>query len=1005
MALRRQSRRLDSSAAGSESLSNGLYQPYLPRKKKRGDANLPKDVFTCWAVCCDSWESDSWVPRVTACSHCLQYRRFKPLKKNLRTSTQGTSAREFQCQTLWTQILPPGTTAKVASPFKQRISLQKNAVVTVTPKPKKRKRPTGRTPDVPDMSTNNVSSPQLLTAAPPNVDASASVAISLQKDIYASYKKASPRILLSSPASTSAYETEISSLKTALFDVRHSRTKLEGKCSRLQFSYRRLQESNSELKESYTELKESNLLLSTKLATAERSIYDLKMEMNVPETTDGIFATYIQKVKERFPKGTWQSTIYREIVDELWSYLEDDDTCRPYILQKCRETLLPFNPFLNPVELAKLMDLNGAVLNLGGLHLLRAVKVEVGQTEEGGSTWITSSYQIKKAMAHLEMKADVVLPFRQLDDFSVSEADWHYWDPQAATRYESDELGTIYDGFEFDFLKKILFILRLYKLDTIALDDTQAAVNIAITLDGADLSRNYTHVTCGIKIVDPRAIDPRTGLPIGVDGSTAIQSRHHCHAFKFVLAKDSQQLYDDHFKAFFRFFELLEKGTVVGADFAPGRIYVSSPQDVSSFWKTLKRGGACKRDREFCGWCACLSNQCHLPRVRKCQKCISLGKRHCYHWEVGDVPTLERMKDDFDTIGSSFPFLQDKGGPGPLLAKLLLHARESQADKTVDASHIDFDAITKEQKKQFSSDLNTDLGLLKLSRIGNLDVRRERLRHALGTLGNLEEIQQQIDASQYAGAWILIRQAIPCILHCENRCGEKILKMLLLEGWDERDQDNSARDKMLIDVVKVVNTRILGKPKRPANWRIITAKDSENRTTLGDQSMPNRHVRKFIEQIDLITEVVILDEERRQSWNQVIGLWSNLMTKARQREDFTDGDIELFEDMCDEFYENWISLNGQKGITNYFHMVGAGHLTYYLRHYRNLYRFSQQGWEALNAMLKQVFFRRTQRGGNGGKKDEINSKSKPIGRWLQRRMMFLSGQYKKYFGEDGKPKN
>jgi hypothetical protein len=739
-----------------------------------------------------------------------------------------------------------------------------------------------------------------------------------------------------------------------------------------------------------------------KLATAERTIFDLRKPTDL--SADAMFMAYIAKVKNGFPKGTWRSTIYREIVEDLWSYLEHDDACRPYLLQKCRDTLLPFNPFLNPVELAKLMDLNGAVLNISGLHLLRAVKVEVGVTEEEGTDWITSSYQIKKAMRHLELQADDILPFRQLDDFSVSESDWHYWDPEAATRYGTTEEGIIYDGFEFDFLKKIEFILRLYKLSDIAMDDTQAPVTIAITLDGADLSRNYTHVTCGIKIVDPRSVDPRTGLPIGVDGSTAIQSRDHCHAFKFVLAKDSQQLYDDHFKAFFRFFELLESGTVIGANYAAGRITVSSPQDVSSFWKTLKRGGACKRDREFCGWCACLSKQCHLPRVRKCQKCTTRGKRHCYHWEVGDAPTLDRMKEDFETIGNTFPFLKDEGGPGPLLAKLLLHARETQADKTVDSSHINFVAISKEEKKQFSSDINTDLGVLRLSRIGSLDVRQERLSHALELLGNLEEIQLQIDAGEYAGAWILIRQAIPCVLHCENRCGEKILKMILLEGWDERDQDNYARDKMLVDVVKVVNTRILGKPKRPANWRIITTMDSENRTMLGDQSMPNRHVRKFIEQIDVITEVVILDEERRQSWNQVIGLWSNLMTQARQKEDFSDEDINRFEDMCDEFYESWIALNGQKGITNYFHMVGAGHLTYYLRHYRNLYRFSQQGWESLNAMLKQIFFRRTQRGGNGGKKDEINSKSKPIGRWLQRRMMFLSGQYRKYFGEDGKPK-
>jgi hypothetical protein len=100
--------------------------------------------------------------------------------------------------------------------------------------------------------------------------------------------------------------------------------------------------------------------------------------VRVPESSDGIFAAYLQKVKERFPKGMWQSTIYREIMDELWTYLDDNDSCCPYILQKCCETLLPFNPLLNPVELAKLMDLHGAVLNISGLHLLRAVKVEVG---------------------------------------------------------------------------------------------------------------------------------------------------------------------------------------------------------------------------------------------------------------------------------------------------------------------------------------------------------------------------------------------------------------------------------------------------------------------------------------------------------------------------------------------------------------------------------------------------------------------------------------------------
>jgi hypothetical protein len=61
------------------------------------------------------------------------------------------------------------------------------------------------------------------------------------------------------------------------------------------------------------------------------------------------------------------------------------------------------------------------------------------------------------------------------------------------------------------------------------------------------------------------------------------------------------QLYDDHFKAFFCFFELLEAGTVVGADYALGRIYVSLPQDVSSFWKTLKCGGLVRETGNYVG--------------------------------------------------------------------------------------------------------------------------------------------------------------------------------------------------------------------------------------------------------------------------------------------------------------------------------------------------------------------------------------------------------------------
>ena len=64
-------------------------------------------------------------------------------------------------------------------------------------------------------------------------------------------------------------------------------------------------------------------------------------------------------------------------------------------------------------------------------------------------------------------------------------------------------------------------------------------------------------------------------------------------------------------------------------------------------------------------------------------------------------------------------------------------------------------------------------------------------------------------------------------------------------------------------------------------------------------------------------------------------------------------------------------------------MIGAGHFLYYLRKWRNLYRYSQHGWEALNSQIKTVYFRRTQHGGHKGG-SEFNSKVEPIARWVQR---------------------
>jgi hypothetical protein len=148
-----------------------------------------------------------------------------------------------------------------------------------------------------------------------------------------------------------------------------------------------------------------------------------------------------------------------------------------------------------------------------------------------------------------------------------------------------------------------------------------------------------------------------------------------------------------------------------------------------------------------------------------------------------------------------------------------------------------------------------------------------------------------------------------------------------------------------------------------------------------------------MDKFDFVADLCFTDLEQRLKRCDAVSKYRRVVLKMRQKEDFTDVDIGEFEEYCTLFYDAWLLVaKGRDGITNYIHMVGAGHFTYYLKRYRNLNRYSQQGWESLNSLLKTFFFRRTQRGGHGGKEGERNSKMRPIGLWLLQKLFWLSGK-------------
>jgi len=74
--------------------------------------------------------------------------------------------------------------------------------------------------------------------------------------------------------------------------------------------------------------------------------------------------------------------------------------------------------------------------------------------------------------------------------------------------------------------------------------------------------------------------------------------------------------------------------------------------------------------------------------------------------------------------------------------------------------------------------------------------------------------------------------------------------------------------------------------------------------------------------------------------------------------------------------EIWIDLFAEEGITNYIHLLAAGHIRYFLNKYHCLYIYSQQGWESMNSVCTGYILQNSARGGygtghNGGKMRDL----------------------------------
>lgn len=136
-----------------------------------------------------------------------------------------------------------------------------------------------------------------------------------------------------------------------------------------------------------------------------------------------------------------------------------------------------------------------------------------------------------------------------------------------------------------------------------------------------------------------------------------------------------------------------------------------------------------------------------------------------------------------------------------------------------------------------------------------------------------------------------------------------------------------------------------------------------------------------------LVPLCVEDDETRFEWISCIDKYKETTEKLSSRKHFEFIDICSFQKSADEFCEIYFRLTGRHGMTNYFHCLYAGHFSYFLRRYGSLYKYSQQGWENVNGVLKRSFHNNTQKGGGRGG----TSKLLPVFERFGRGLLWRSG--------------
>ena len=261
-------------------------------------------------------------------------------------------------------------------------------------------------------------------------------------------------------------------------------------------------------------------------------------------------------------------------------------------------------------------------------------------------------------------------------------------------------------------------------------------------------------------------------------------------------------------------------------------------------------------------------------------------------------------------------------------------------------------------------------------------------------------VRQDLEAAETR--LLPVHAMIPDSMHMMNRTTERVVKMLLLIGAKEHMKSHANLNLYREEVERIVNSKQF-KHKRAtavtededefalgAKWLYPVG---ETKDLVGDVKMSWSFAKRFLSKIKLLYPCClpsegVEDNNTRVTFIRAVDRFIKILEIIQDHNDLSDEQIDALEQEIALFAIDWKDVTGKDGVTNYFHYLTSGHLVYFLRKYRNLYRACQQGWEAMNSWMKVFFLHHTKRGGGDhGRKTYLL----PIYRHFQRSYAWRTG--------------